>query len=159
MKIQLVLNGKDVVVDAPPEQTLMSLLRDTLHLMGTKQGCDVGECGTCSVLVNDQLMKSCIMLAAQVQGCRVVTIEGLASEDGEPNDMQQAFLDNGAVQCGFCTPGMILAGEALLKENSSPSREEIREAISGNLCRCTGYQQIVDAIEETANGRCKAGEV
>jgi len=159
MKIHFELNGKDVVVDAPPEQTLMSLLRDTLRLMGTKQGCDVGECGTCSVLVNDQLMKSCIMLAVQVEGCRVRTIEGLASEEGEPNDMQQAFLDSGAVQCGFCTPGMILAGEALLIENAAPSREEIREAISGNLCRCTGYQQIVDAIEDTAEGRRKGGEV
>ena len=158
MHIRFVLNGKPVEVDISPDQTLMGLLRNDLGLTGTKQGCDVGECGTCSVLVNDELRKSCIMLAAQVDECRVVTIEGISGADGSPNDMQTAFMDHGAVQCGFCTPGMILAGEALLKENPNPGRQEIREAISGNLCRCTGYQQIVDAIEDTAIRRSKAME-
>lgn len=153
MKINFNINGKDVDLDISPEQTLLSMLRDTLGLFGSKQGCDVGECGTCSVLVNDELRKSCLMLAAQVEGCRVVTIEGVSTPQGGPNDLQQAFLDHGSVQCGFCTPGMVLAGEAILKETLTPSRKEIREAISGNLCRCTGYQQIVDAIEDTANRR------
>jgi carbon-monoxide dehydrogenase small subunit len=158
MHIQFELNGKPVEIEISPEQTLMGLLRDDLGLTGTKQGCDVGECGTCAVLVNDELRKSCIMLAAQVEGCRVVTIEGISDADGSPNDLQLAFMDHGAVQCGFCTPGMILAGEALLKKTLNPDRQEIREAISGNLCRCTGYQQIVDAIQETAVRRSKAME-
>ncbi len=129
---------------------LLSLLRDYLNMTGTKEGCGIGECGACSVLLDGQLVNSCLTLAPQVDGRQVVTIEGIRAPDGGPNDLQQAFIDYGAVQCGFCTPGFVLAGEALLKKNPRPSREEIRRAIAGNLCRCTGYQQIVDAIQATA---------
>lgn len=158
MKLNFNLNGSEIELDAAPEQTLLSLLRDELGLFGTKQGCDVGECGTCSVLINDELRKSCLTLAVQVEGCRVVTIEGVSPAKGEPNDLQQAFLDHGSVQCGYCIPGMVLAGEALLKQTLTPTRQEIREGIAGNICRCTGYQQIVDAIEDTANQRKTAVE-
>lgn len=153
MHIKFQLNGKTVEPEIRPDQTLISLLRDTLGMLGVKEGCSIGECGTCSVLINNELRKSCIMLAAQVDGCNVTTVEGIALADGSANDLQQAFLDHGSVQCGFCTPGMVIASEALLMQNPSPSREQIRDAIAGNLCRCTGYQQIVSAIEETAQRR------
>jgi carbon-monoxide dehydrogenase small subunit len=122
-------------------------------MTGTKEGCGVGECGACSVLLDGELVNACLILAAQANGRRVVTIEGIRGPDGGPNDLQQAFIDYGAVQCGFCIPGMVLAGEALLARNPRPSRMEIRRAIAGNLCRCTGYIQIVDAIEATARRR------
>jgi aerobic carbon-monoxide dehydrogenase small subunit len=153
MQINFTLNGTPVSLDAPPEITLLDLLRDHLKLTGTKQGCEVGECGACSVILDGQLVNSCLILAPRVQGCSVTTIEGVHDADGGPNDMQQNFIDAGAVQCGFCTPGMVLAGEALLADNPSPSRLEIRNALAGNLCRCTGYQHIVDAVELTAHGR------
>ena len=122
-------------------------------MTGTKEGCGVGECGACSVLLDGLLVNSCLILAAQANGRNVVTIEGIRGWDGGPNDLQQAFIDHGAVQCGFCIPGMVLAGEALLAHNPHPSRPEIRSAIAGNLCRCTGYIQIVNAIEATAHHR------
>jgi carbon-monoxide dehydrogenase small subunit len=150
MKIEFILNGTTVSVDAPATSTLLKVLRDHLNMTGTKEGCGIGECGACSVLVDGQLVNSCLLLAPQVGGRKVVTIEGVRGSDGGPNDLQQAFIDYGAVQCGFCIPGMVLAGEALLASNPQPSRLEIREAIAGNLCRCTGYQQIVDAIQATA---------
>jgi carbon-monoxide dehydrogenase small subunit len=150
MKLRFVLNGKQVETEAPTDISLLALLRDRLGLTGTKEGCGVGECGACSVLLDGKLVNSCLTLAAQVDGREVVTIEGVCQADGSPSDLQQAFIHYGAVQCGFCTPGMVLAAEALLKMNLMPSRKEIREAIAGNLCRCTGYQQIVDAIEATA---------
>ncbi len=153
MKIQFELNGNPIDVNVQVDQNFMTLLRETFGLIGTKEGCSIGECGTCSVLVNGELRKSCLMLAPQINGCQVVTIEGLANSDGGPSDLQQAFLDHGSVQCGFCTPGMVVASEALLSETLTPTREEIREAISGNLCRCTGYQQIVNAVEDTAEKR------
>ena len=153
MKIEFALNGHMVSVDAPADTSLLSVLRDYLGLTGTKQGCDIGECGACSVLLDGRLVNSCMVLAPQAGGREVVTIEGVRGPDGGANDLQQAFIDHGAVQCGYCTPGMVLAGEALLATNPHPSRKEIREAIAGNLCRCTGYQQIVDAIEATARRR------
>lgn len=153
MLLRFILNDRDVSVDAPPDITLLALLRDHLGLTGTKKGCEVGECGTCSVLLDGRLVNSCMVLAPQVGGRQVVTIEGICRPDGTPNDLQEAFIDYGAVQCGYCIPGMVLAGEALLRQTHHPTRAEIREAISGNLCRCTGYQQIVDAIEATARGR------
>ena len=153
MKIKFTLNGKLTEVEAPADISLLVLLREYLGLTGTKEGCSVGECGACSVLLDGRLMNSCLVLAPQVDGRSVVTIEGVCLPDGSPNDLQQAFIQYGAVQCGFCTPGMIMAGEALLANNLHPDREEIREAIAGNLCRCTGYQQIVDAIEATARQR------
>jgi aerobic-type carbon monoxide dehydrogenase small subunit (CoxS/CutS family) len=153
MQIQFTLNGKPVSVEAPPDITLLVLLRDHLNLTGTKEGCEVGECGACSVLLDGRLVNSCLVLAPQAGGRDVVTIEGICAPEGGPNDLQENFIDYGAVQCGFCIPGMVLAGEALLHQTLNPTRTEIREALAGNLCRCTGYQQIVDAIEATAASR------
>ena len=153
MRISFALNGTSVSVDVPEDSRLLDVLRDHLGLTGTKEGCGVGECGACSVLLDGRLVNSCLVLAAQADGRQVVTIEGIRGPEDGPNDLQQAFIDYGAVQCGFCTPGMVLAGEALLATNPHPTRPEIREAIAGNLCRCTGYQQIVDAIEATAGRR------
>jgi carbon-monoxide dehydrogenase small subunit len=155
MLIEFQLNGKPTQVEAPADLTLLDLLRDTLGLTGTKHGCDIGECGACSVLLDGELVNSCMLLAPQVAGRQVITIEGVSGPHNTPNDMQENFIDSGAVQCGFCTPGLILAGEALLSHNPNPTRAEIREAISGNLCRCTGYQQVIDAIEVTAQQRQK----
>lgn len=153
MKLQFILNGKEVETEAPVDSSLLTVLRDHLELTGTKEGCGVGECGACSVLLDGKLVNSCLVLAAQASGHQIVTIEGVSEPDGSPSDLQQAFIQYGAVQCGFCTPGMVLAGEALLADNPQPTRLEIREAIAGNLCRCTGYQQIVDAIQQTAQSR------
>jgi aerobic-type carbon monoxide dehydrogenase small subunit (CoxS/CutS family) len=156
MMLEFILNGQPVRIETPVGENLLTVLRNYLHLTGTKEGCGIGECGACSVLINGRLVNSCLTLAAQVNGQEVVTIEGIHSPDGGPNDMQEAFIDLGAVQCGFCTPGMILAGEAILASNPHPTRQEIREAIAGNLCRCTGYQQIVDAIAFVASKRQEA---
>jgi len=150
MKIAFLLNGSPVSIEVPAKTNLLSLLRDYLGLTGTKEGCGIGECGACSVLLDGRLVNSCLTMAPQADGRQVITIEGIRGPDGGPNDLQHAFIDYGAVQCGFCIPGLILAGEALLKENPRPSRVEIRQSIAGNLCRCTGYEQIVDAIQATA---------
>jgi len=153
MNITLTLNGRTVSAEAPADMTLLHFLRDVLGLTGTKEGCSVGECGACSVLLDGRLVNSCLVLAAQAGNREVVTIEGIRGPEGGPNDLQQAFIEHGAVQCGYCIPGMVLAGEALLAQTLTPTRADIREAIAGNLCRCTGYQQIVDAIEATAEKR------
>jgi len=153
MVIDFTLNGRPVQIEAPPDITLLTLLRDHLGLIGTKEGCSVGECGACAVLMDGRLVNSCLVLAPQAAGSEVVTIEGIRGPDGGPNDMQENFITYGAVQCGICIPGMVMAGEALLMLNAEPSRAEIRTALAGNLCRCTGYQQIVDAIEATAQQR------
>ncbi|KAA3661965.1 MAG: (2Fe-2S)-binding protein [Chloroflexi bacterium] len=153
MLIEFNLNREKITVDAPPDITLMALLRDYLGLTGTKEGCEVGECGACSIILDDKLVSSCTVLAPQVNGRAVMTIEGVSEPDNSPNDLQENFIDYGAVQCGYCIPGMVLAGEALLTKTLQPTRADIREGISGNLCRCTGYQQIVDAIEGTAQER------
>ena len=126
--------------------TLLSLLRDQLNLTGTKEGCGEGDCGACSILYNGKVINACLMLAVEADGGEVLTIEGLA-EDGELHPLQQAFLDYGAVQCGFCSPGMILTAYSLLQENPNPTEEEIRQALRGNLCRCTGYVKIVEAVK------------
>jgi len=152
-RLSFTLNGQPVSVQAPADRSLLDVLRDDLGLTGTKEGCNIGECGACSVLLDGRLVNSCLVLARQAGGRSVVTIEGVRGADGGPNDLQQAFIDYGAVQCGYCIPGMVLAGEALLSVNPQPDRVQIREAIAGNLCRCTGYQQIVDAIEATARQR------
>jgi aerobic carbon-monoxide dehydrogenase small subunit len=158
MDLEFVLNGEPIIVaDVREDMLLIKLLRDVLGLTGTKRGCETSTCGACSVLVDDKLTKSCRTPVRKISGKHVTTIEGIRGPGG-PNDLQQAFLDHGAVQCGFCTPGMIIAGEALLRRNPDPTREEIRRAISGNLCRCTGYQQIVDAIEATARLRAEVKE-
>ena len=158
MNIEFTLNGTRVSVEAPADSTLLAVLRDRLNLTGTKEGCGVGECGACSVLLDGRLVNSCLVLAAQAGGRNVITIEGICGPDGGPNDLQQAFIDYGAVQCGYCIPGMVLAGEALLAANLKPTRADIRQAIAGNLCRCTGYQQIVDAIQATARQRSERQE-
>jgi carbon-monoxide dehydrogenase small subunit len=159
MKMNLTVNGDIVSIDAPADASLLVLLRDYLGLTGTKEGCDIGECGACSVLLDGRLVNSCLVLAAQAGGREVTTIEGIHGPDGRPDDLQQAFIDYGAVQCGFCIPGMVLAGEALLSTHPAPTRSEIRQAIAGNLCRCTGYQQIVDAIQATAQKRGSEAEL
>ena len=158
MKIEFTLNGTRVSLDAPADSTLLTVLRDRLNMTGTKEGCGVGECGACSVLLDGRLVNSCLVLAAQAGGRQVITIEGIRGPEGGPNDLQQAFIDYGAVQCGYCIPGMVLAGEALLATHPQPTRTEIRQAIAGNLCRCTGYQQIVDAIQATARLRSERQE-
>ena len=152
VEISMMVNGESVVLQTPANRTLLSLLRDDLHLKGVKEGCGVGECGACTVLMNGKAVNACMVLAPKADGAVITTIEGLG-DDKHLHPLQQAFIEHGAVQCGFCTPGMILSAKALLDENPHPTRLEIREGISGNLCRCTGYQQIVDAIEAVANLR------
>lgn len=154
--IEMTLNGKPVTVEAPVGISLLTLLRDYLGMLGAKEGCNGGECGACTVIMDGEAVLSCMVLAHQAGGCNVITIEGIRGPDGGLNDLQQAFIDYGAVQCGMCIPGMIMSAEALLARTLTPSRREIRYAIAGNLCRCTGYQQIVDAIEATA-ARRRAG--
>ena len=153
MEVTFKLNGETVTCPVTAKLTLLRLLRDDLNMTGTKNGCEHGDCGACSVIVDGKLEKSCLYPARNLNGKEVLTIEGVSNPDGSPGDLQQAFLDAGATQCGYCTPGMIMAGEALLLKNSDPTRQDIREAISENLCRCTGYQQIVDAIQATAKSR------
>jgi aerobic-type carbon monoxide dehydrogenase small subunit (CoxS/CutS family) len=128
------------------ELKLSAYLRENLDLTGTKIGCDIGVCGSCTILINNKPMRSCLLKLKDVADKQVLTIEGLASSDGTLHPVQQAFIDAGAIQCGFCTPGMVLTAYAFLLENKQPTREEAREAIKGNICRCTGYQQIIDAI-------------
>lgn len=147
--LKFVLNGAPVELVAEEDATLLRVLRDQLHLMGTKEGCSEGECGACSLLVDGMLVNSCIYPAINAQGKRITTIEGV-NEQGALNRIQQAFVDHGAIQCGYCTPGMVMAVTALLEENPHPQDAEIREAISGNICRCTGYQAIIDAVHELA---------
>jgi aerobic carbon-monoxide dehydrogenase small subunit len=144
--IQMTVNGEQQEIAVEPWQTLLDVLRDDLGLTGVKKGCDRGDCGACTVLLDGKPVTSCMMLAVQAADHTIVTIEGLADLTGALHPLQQAFVDYGAIQCGFCTPGMILAATALLAENPHPSAEEVREAIAGNLCRCTGYIKIVDAV-------------
>lgn len=156
MQLQLKVNGKPVTADVPSNTLLVQLLREHLQLTGTHVGCDTAQCGACTVLVQQEggdrrAIKSCNVLAAQMQGAEVTTIEGIAAADGTMHPMQAAFKDAHGLQCGFCTPGMILSAHALLERNQDPSREDIVEAISGNICRCTGYGQIVEAIEFAAD--------
>ena len=149
MKISFILNRKEIEIDAPPDRRVVDLLREDLNLTGTKEGCGEGECAACTILVDGESRLSCLMVAPQLRGRKVTTIEGLASGE-KLHPVQEAFVEFGAVQCGFCTPGMILNAVDLLRKNPNPTRTEIREGISGNLCRCTGYQKIVDAIEAAA---------
>ena len=144
-----VVNDEPRSVSFPPNATLLEVLREQLGLTGTKHGCELGECGTCTVLVDGVPILSCLALALSHAGAAIDTVEGLA-RDGSLHPLQEAFADLGAAQCGYCTPGILMTAKALLEKEKSPSKERIREAISGNLCRCTGYQQIVEAIEEAA---------
>jgi xanthine dehydrogenase small subunit len=149
MNIRFTINGREAMVEALPDRRVVDLLREDLHLMGTKEGCGSGECGACTVLIDGEPRLSCLMLAAQLEGRTVTTIEGLANGDGL-HPVQEAFVRCGAVQCGFCSPGMMLAASALLTQTPDPTRDQIREGLTGNLCRCTGYQKIVDAVETAA---------
>ena len=149
MAVQYTINGRSYEAYIEPSSTLLEVVRDELRLTGAKEGCGTGDCGACSMIVNGKLVTSCLMLAPQADGAEIVTIEGLA-QNGDLHPVQQAFVEKGAVQCGFCIPGMILAGKALLDHNPKPSSDEIRQAIAGNLCRCTGYTKIVEAITEAA---------
>ena len=151
MAVHYTINGRAYEAYIEPSYTLLEVVRDELRLTGAKEGCGTGDCGACSMIVGGKLVTSCLMLAPQADGAEIVTIEGLA-QDGQLHPVQQAFVEKGAVQCGFCIPGMILAGKALLDHNPQPSSEEIRLAIAGNLCRCTGYTKIVEAITAAANG-------
>jgi len=152
--IQMTVNGEQVEAAVQPNQTLLQFLREDLGLTGTKHGCGLGDCGACTVILDNQPVNACLVLAVQARGAEVLTIEGLA-ENGTLHPVQQAFVDKGAIQCGFCSPGMILSAKALLDRNPKPTEREIRTAISGNLCRCTGYQKIVEAIQEA--GEALAG--
>lgn len=152
MRIELTVNGDLYRREVAPDATLLDVLRDDLGLTGTKWGCKTGDCGACTVLVDGEPVTSCIQLARQVERRELTTIEGLDA-DGGLNDVQAAFVRNGAAQCGFCTPGMILSVEALLRVDPAPDEAEIREALAGNLCRCTGYNKIVDAALEAAAAR------
>ena len=151
-KIQLSINRRIYKVEAEPHWTLFDMLRNELGLLGTKRGCDKGDCGTCIVLVNDKPVNACLFLAIRADSKEILTIEGLKTDEGL-HPLQKAFIEKGAVQCGFCTPGMLLTAVSLLNKNPSPTEDEVRCAISGNLCRCTGYQYIVDAILFAAEKR------
>jgi carbon-monoxide dehydrogenase small subunit len=148
-RITLFVNGEAEQVDVPSNLTLLGLLREELALTGTKNGCSAGECGACTVLMNGEPVNSCMVLAVECDGAEIITVEGLA-HDGQLDPVQQAIIDSGGVQCGFCTPGILISARALLDRNPQPSEEEICEALVGNLCRCTGYVRIVESIQEAA---------
>lgn len=147
--ITITVNDLVETLDVPHSMTLLQMLREELSLTGTKNGCTAGECGACTVLMNGEPVNSCMVLAAECDGAKIVTVEGLA-KDGKLSKVQEAIIKSGGVQCGFCTPGMLISATALLARNPQPSEAEIREALVGNLCRCTGYFRIVDAIKEAA---------
>ena len=149
MIINFKLNGKKTSLNLSKNKRLIDLLRDDLNLIGTKEGCSIGECGACTVIINRKAVNSCLVLAQQVDECDVITVEGLADGD-KLTELQQNFLKYGAIQCGFCTPGMLMSAYALFLENPTPSHEEIETAIEGNLCRCTGYKPIIQAIVTSA---------
>lgn len=146
LELKINVNGKDYVETIPAHYRLLDFLRETLGLTGTKEGCGEGECGACTVILDGKAIDSCLVMAGQCQGKRVVTIEGVASADGSLHPVQEAFLEVGAVQCGYCIPGMVLSAKALLDEVPTPSDDQIKESISGNLCRCTGYDKMFAAV-------------
>ncbi len=148
--VVLLINGNRYEMEIAPQATLLEVLRDHIGLTGAKEACDGGECGACTVLCDGKAVLSCLLLALEAEGKSITTIEGLA-ENGELSPIQKAFVDEGAIQCGYCTPGMVLSAKALLDHNPRPSRDETRKGMSGNLCRCTGYTKIVAAIEKLAN--------
>ncbi|MBC8313031.1 MAG: (2Fe-2S)-binding protein [Candidatus Cloacimonetes bacterium] len=149
VKIKFVLNGKAIEKNVDQSKRLLDLIRDDFGLTGTKEGCGAGECGACTVIVDGDAVCSCLILAGQIEGKEILTIEGVQKGD-ELSDLQKNFIKFGAIQCGFCTPGMIMSATAFLQKNPTPSEEEIKNAIAGNLCRCTGYKQIIQAIKATA---------
>ncbi len=152
-EMQFTLNGEQVVVEVEPTWTLLYLLREKLELTGTKLGCGYGECGACTVIMDGSAVNACLVPVLEAEGRNVTSIEGLAQPAGQLHPLQKAFIDHGAVQCGFCTPGMIMSAKALLDEKKSPTDDEIKESIAGNLCRCTGYVKIIEAVKAAAGGR------
>ena len=157
MIVRFTLNGEEVDADIVPATRLVDLLRGAFELTGTKVGCEEGECGACTVIVDGEAINSCLYLAADVEGKEVVTIEGLG-EDGVLDEVERVFVESGAVQCGFCTPGMIMRTYVFLRENENPSEEDTRRSIEGNICRCTGYVKIIDAIKTLVAARIGAGK-
>ena len=149
MKIQLRINGEAYSIGTSPSRRLVDVLREDIGLTGTKEGCGVGECGACTVIIDRKAINSCLVLVGAVQGKEIITIEGL-SKEGEIDKLQEAFIEEGAVQCGYCTPGVIMSAKALLMKNQNPTQQEIRNAIAGNICRCTGYTKIVNAVKKAA---------
>jgi carbon-monoxide dehydrogenase small subunit len=154
--IVLKVNGNAQQVTVPTHMTALQMLKEKLFLTGAKEGCGVGECGSCTIMLNGKAVNGCMVLAVECDGAEIATIEG-QSVDGNLNDLQQAFIDHGAIQCGFCTPGMIMSAQDLLKRKPLLSRDEIAKGISGNICRCTGYEPIIDAIETVSKSRVKGG--
>lgn len=152
-EIAFTLNNEKVVVEVDPKWTLLYLLREVFEMTGTKEGCGYGECGACTVIIDGQAVNSCLYPVMEAEGRQIVTIEGLMTKDGDLDPLQKAFVDEGAVQCGFCIPGMIMSSKALLDEKEKPTEDEIKECIEGNLCRCTGYVKIIDAIKTVADRR------
>ena len=149
MRINTIINGRPIEADVDEKMRLIDFLRDELNLTGTKEGCSEGECGACTVIIDKRAVTSCTVLAGQIDGCEILTIEGLA-KNGELDILQKKFIEYGAVQCGFCTPGFIMSAKALMMNNKNPSLNEIKRAVEGNLCRCTGYIKIIEAIEAAA---------
>ena len=149
-EIRITVNGKPYELSVRPWATLLEVIREDLGLTGTKEGCGVGECGACTVIMYSQAVNACLVPVLEAEGRDVITVEGLVQSDGQLHPLQKAFIDHGAVQCGFCTPGMIMSAKALLDENQSPTDEEIKESIAGNLCRCTGYVKIIEAVKAAA---------
>ena len=148
-RITLIINGESEQADVPSQMTLLQMLREKLAMTGTKNGCMAGECGACTVLLNGEPVNSCMVLAVECEGASIVTVEGLA-KDGVLDPIQQAIIDHGGVQCGFCTPGILISARGLLNRQPNPSEDEIRQALVGNLCRCTGYLRIIDAVKDAA---------
>ena len=155
IKIKMTVNNKAVETEIEPYARLLDVLRDKFGFTGVKEGCGIGECGACTIIMNGKKVNSCMILAAQAQGAEILTIEGVENADGSMHPVQEAFLEKGAVQCGFCTPGMVISSYHLLKENPDPTDIDIKEAISGNLCRCTGYKQIINAVHMAADNMNK----
>ncbi|SDL21945.1 (2Fe-2S)-binding protein [Halarsenatibacter silvermanii] len=157
MEISMIVNGEKRTVRAAPHQRLLDVLRQDLGLTGTKEGCGKGECGACTVIMNGKPVASCLVLAPQAEGAEIETVENLTADDGTLHPLQESFIEKGAVQCGFCIPGILMTAKNLLKTDDNPGREQIRRALAGNICRCTGYQKIIDAVEAAAD-KIKRGE-
>jgi aerobic carbon-monoxide dehydrogenase small subunit len=153
LRIDCVVNDQARTIEAYPMERLLDVLREQLSLTGTKEGCGEGECGACSVLIDGQLVNSCLVPVAQVAGCSIKTIEGIAISDDQLHEVQQAFIECGGAQCGICTPGMVIAAVSLLEKNSQPTEEDIREGLAGNLCRCTGYMKIFESVVRACRGQ------
>lgn len=152
--IHLIVNGEEISAEVAPNKTLLWFIREELGLTGTKEGCGAGECGACTVILNGKPVNSCLIMALEADGTEIYTIEG-ESQNGQLSDLQKAFINHNGLQCGFCTPGMVMSARALLNSNPAPTRDEIKEAMQGNLCRCTGYEAVIEAVEAVVKGGVK----